>query len=134
MYFIFGELADEWQTRQASLGSIGLDGETVHIAFINETDNGFKLYIDNIRVEKENYLAVDQFDSAELVVYPNPAQNLITIKNMPEGSHVNILGIDGKTVINSNYSKIDISTLSAGKYIVELISDNQIVRTPIVKN
>lgn len=134
LYFIFGELADEWQTRQASLGSIGLDGETVHIAFINETDNGFKLYIDNIRVEKENYLAVDQFDSAELVVYPNPAQNLITIKNMPEGSHVNILGIDGKTVINSNYSKIDISTLSAGKYIVELISDNQIVRTPIVKN
>jgi hypothetical protein len=134
LYFIFGELADEWQTRQASLGSIGLDGETVHIAFINETENGFKLYIDNIRVEKENYLAVTQFDSAELVVYPNPAQNLVTIKNMPAGSHVKIIGMDGKTVLNSDYAKIDISALSAGKYIVELISDNQIVRTSIVKN
>ena len=134
LFFVIGELAESWNTRQASLGSIGLDGETVHIAFINETQNGFKLYLDNIRVEKENYLGLDISASTELMVYPNPAQNQITISNMQEGSSVNILSMDGKIVLSSVYSKIDISLLSPGKYLVELISGNQIVRTSIIKN
>jgi len=134
LFFVFGELADEWHTRSASLGSIGLDGETVHIAFINETDNGFKLYMDNIRVEKENYMGVNESNGIALTVYPNPAQNVITIHDKPEGSVVNIFGIDGKVVLKSKESKIDISTLSAGRYFVELISNAQIIRTSIIKN
>lgn len=134
LFLVIGELADQWNTRQASLGSIGLDGETVHIAFINETQNGFKLYLDNIRVEKENFLSVNDDLAQQLIIYPNPAQDVITIQDMPEGSQVSIIAMDGKIVINSSYAKIDISALSSGKYIVELISKNQIVRTSIIKN
>lgn len=134
LFFVIGELADEWHTRSASLSSIGLNGETVHIAFINETENGFKLYIDNIRVEKENYLEVNQLADLRLTIYPNPAQNEITIKDMPTDSRVNILGIDGKVVVKSISSTIDISMLSPGKYFVELISNGQITRTSLIKN
>ncbi len=133
LFFVIGELADEWHTRQASLGSIGLDGETVHIAFINETDNGFKLYIDNIRVEKENFLAIDEFNELNLIVYPNPAQNSIAIKNMPQDAYIQVIGMDGKLILSSSHSTIDISSLTSGKYIVELISNTHISRTSFVK-
>ncbi len=134
LFYVFGELADEWHTRSASLSGIGLDGEVVYVAFINETENGFKLYLDNIRVEKENTMNVEEANAVTFIIYPNPAQNFITIDGMDDHSKVNILGIDGKVVLSSIDSKIDISSLSPGKYVVELISKSQITRTSLIKN
>lgn len=134
LFYVFAELADEWHTRSASLGQIGLDGETVHIAFINETDNGFKLYLDNIRVEKENTLGISTSAINNLTIYPNPAQDYFIVKGVYEKAIVNVLGIDGKVILSSNNLKVDISTLTTGKYFVELITEGKIIRTSLIKN
>lgn len=134
LFYVFAELADEWHTRSASLGSLGLDGETVYIAFINETDDGFKLYLDNIRVEKENTLGTIEASLNALTIYPNPAHDYFEISGKHENAKVNVLGIDGKIIISTKNQKVDISSLSSGKYLVELISEGQITRTSLIKN
>lgn len=134
LFFVFAELADEWHTRSASLSQLGIDGETVHIAFINETDNGFKLYIDNIRVEKENTLGIKEENQSDIVIYPNPAQDYFTVSGTEGEINIHVLGIDGKVILSSEDLKVDISTLSPGKYFVEVISKNQITRTSLIKN
>lgn len=134
LFFVFAELADGWNTRSASLSQIGLDGETVHIAFINETDNGFKLYLDNIRVEEQNPLSISESTNVTMSIYPNPAQDVITITGITEKATTSIIGMDGKVVLRTQELKIDISSLTQGKYIVELVTENSVSRTSLIKN
>lgn len=74
----------------------------------------------------------------ELVVYPNPAQQFITV-SVPEfkitpQQYFEIIDIEGKTVINNIYrltdeTKIDISQLAKGKYLINFVSKNKILKT-----
>lgn len=133
LFYVFAELADDWNTRSTSLSQLGIDGQTVHIAFINETDNGFKLYLDNIRVEKENTTNLAETEINKFTIYPNPAQDYFIVAGISDNSKVNVLGIDGKVVLSSESLKVDVSSLSPGKYLVELITEDQITRTPLIK-
>lgn len=55
---------------------------------------------------------------SSIVIYPNPAQNFITIKGA-ETEEVRIIDLSGKEVLTAkNIGKIDISNLSAGMYII----------------
>ena len=134
LFYVFAELADSWNSRSASLSDIGLDGETVHVAFINETDNGFKLYLDNIRVEKENPLSIEENTINPISVYPNPTANFFTVKGAEELVSITVLSLDGKMVKRSSNAKVDISELSNGKYIVEIVSKSNVTRTALIKN
>ena len=57
----------------------------------------------------------------DLVVYPNPASNNLYVNNIPENTEsINIINIEGKTVLNINAtSVIDISKLSKGLYVIK---------------
>tara|TARA_Y100000589_G_scaffold172712_1_gene163962 strand:- start:1269 stop:3149 length:1881 start_codon:yes stop_codon:yes gene_type:complete len=52
-------------------------------------------------------------------MYPNPASNIINILK-PADSEVIIMDLTGKTLVNSYDSKIDVSNLSDGLYIVKI--------------
>jgi|GEM_PF-2046244 len=54
----------------------------------------------------------------EITVYPNPANNQVTIEGEVEG--VNIYGITGQLFISTTDKKIDLSNLADGVYLVEL--------------
>ncbi len=66
----------------------------------------------------------DELEYLDNLVYPNPAQNTITI-NRELGSSVKIYDINGKLVITANTKKIDISELPTGKYLI-IIIDNDV--------
>jgi hypothetical protein len=55
--------------------------------------------------------------SKSISVYPNPANNIVTILNA-DGAAVSILDLSGKTLINSASNEINVSSLSAGTYFV----------------
>ena len=57
----------------------------------------------------------------DLVVYPNPVSNNLYVNNIPENTEsINIINIEGKTVLNINAtSVIDISKLSKGLYVIK---------------
>jgi len=47
LVIISAELED-WTSREVNLSEKLLDGQTIYIAFVNRTDDGFKLYVDDI--------------------------------------------------------------------------------------
>ena len=65
--------------------------------------------------------AVAEVDSQQLAIYPNPANDVLTISNISENQLVTIYAIDGrvvkKTIISDN-AEINISDLRPGMYVV----------------
>lgn len=69
-------------------------------------------------------LSASTFNGKNVVIYPNPASDFLTISNI---EHLNINAIhiidtNGKTIskITSNYNAIDVSNLSNGIYIISI--------------
>jgi hypothetical protein len=73
--------------------------------------------------------------SMEYSVYPNPAQNLLHVLVSPaQCSHFALLNIMGQKLLNKavtqQTTQVDISTLPAGVYYVELfgVNGNEVVK------
>jgi hypothetical protein len=80
-----------------------------------------------IEIECETVSVADPL-SSHIIIYPNPAENFVTI-NMPEGKHadmVNIYDQAGRLVrqIKPYNPQIDISDIESGVYILEIIQKN----------
>ena len=80
------------------------------------------------------YNGSPQNENTVVRMYPNPASNVLNIAL--EGSEVNevvIIDIYGKTVVRNNVAdgtnSLDISSLPAGMYFVQLRADNAVKAT-----
>ncbi|WP_445456601.1 reprolysin-like metallopeptidase [Flavobacterium sp. HNIBRBA15423] len=64
----------------------------------------------------------------EISLYPNPTSSILNLTSITEKATFRIYSLIGQTVLNGKISNnsIDVSTLPAGNYIIE-ISDNDIV-------
>lgn len=70
-------------------------------------------------------LGLDEFDTDAVVIYPNPASTVVHIRHEGEAiDRVSVYSLLGQRVIdmpvNSNATRIDISGLAAGVYVVKL--------------
>ena len=66
-------------------------------------------------------LSMNETAELDIVLYPNPAQNEISIKDIKSGSF-RILSLEGKLVAEGmiNHSAIDVTNLKAGCYMIEV--------------
>ena len=65
----------------------------------------------------------------EILVYPNPASNVLNISGIGEGncSILNILGeVIYSIVIDQNSATIDISSLNPGKYFIQIDNNREL--------
>lgn len=72
-------------------------------------------------------LSIDSYNlEATISLYPNPANNYITVSNTDKVSEVVIFDITGKEVIKTNLvnNQVDISKLNSGMYLVNLIGND----------
>ncbi|WP_162127166.1 T9SS type A sorting domain-containing protein [Flavobacterium phycosphaerae] len=85
----------------------------------------------------ENLDRNDLNKKENVVIYPNPASNLITIENNSNTplSAVTITDLNGRKIMTSTNgnSGIDISSWAKGVYLVQLATDNGIITKKIVK-
>jgi len=69
-------------------------------------------------------LGVSEFETKDISIFPNPATNSITIKNIQKEYTVEVFNLIGQKVMDSNISpnnnKIDVSNISNGAYILKL--------------
>jgi hypothetical protein len=76
-------------------------------------------------------LSLDEFDNYSVTIYPNPSNDYITILTKSELKNVEIYNMLGQSINKkiSADSRIDISTLPNGNYIIKTIDfqDNQTV-------
>ncbi len=77
------------------------------------------------------FLSNPDFETNNIVLYPNPARDFITIANSNETiSAINIYDISGKKIYSMtensvNEININVTDFAEGLYLVEIVSDNQ---------
>lgn len=61
-----------------------------------------------------------------MVVYPNPAENVLNVQSTEAVVSVEVYGFDGKLVASSTNNQVDVSGLTSGAYIykVETVTGN----------
>lgn len=70
----------------------------------------------------------DQYSENSLVLYPNPAQDIVTLKSNTKIDHIEVVDLNGRAIavefdlINKT---IDVSKLNAGIYYVNVYSNNK---------
>lgn len=90
------------------------------------------LYINITVVEKD--MGVDENEIENFQIYPNPANNYISINNA-NGLKYEIMDITGK-IIDSNIltnSAIDISTYNTGNYMIKIYGEKQVSVQKFIK-
>lgn len=109
-------------------------GQQIYIAFVMVQNDGDNWFLDTVGVT--GTLSTITFDSQNNTVYPNPTTGLVTIQSNDVIESVKVIGMLGnvlKTYTNTN--SIDLSDLSSGNYLVNIITANGETTTKkIVKN
>lgn len=92
---------------------------------------------DYINFSTNGILSNEDFDMEHISLYPNPSEDFFHINNA-EGYNILVHDITGRTILNkmsiSNTETIDVRTLDAGVYFVEIYNEtNSTVKKLIVK-
>jgi hypothetical protein len=112
-----------WTTYDFSLDSSGLTGQTVFIAFRNNSSDQFLLSLDDVYVGKEHPLNLeDNRPKLMAKMFPNPV--ISQLYTQVNGTFINleITSMDGKFVLSSNSPSVDVTNLNSGMYIVKINS------------
>lgn len=78
---------------------------------------------------------ISEIDDSEIELYPIPAKNEISIKSA-FATEVLLIGLDGKQLlhqeINQEISKLNVSEIQNGLYILKIIQDNKVYNRKIL--
>lgn len=87
-------------------------------------------------VEPTNFAGLKEENSNEVALFPNPASDFISIKNIEEGSKLELIDALGNSVISQTCmettEKLSIGHLAKGSYIVRIINDQGVQLKPVV--
>ncbi|MFM6934803.1 MAG: choice-of-anchor J domain-containing protein [Flavobacteriales bacterium] len=117
----------EWTNREVNLFTQGYHDQTIYIAFVNVTLDGFKLYIDDIQVRKEDATGITEpkpLDRFEL--FPNPSTDIVNISSPFETEKIEILDLNGTVLQLVQTNVINVQTLPNGIYFIRCTTDGVI--------
>lgn len=124
-----------WTRYSVNLSEEGYDDQPVHIAFVLRTIDGFKFYMDSLKVVAEDPVGIEKQDPiVTFKLYPNPATEKITIQADVPVLHTIIRDMNGAMILQTQEKEINIQQLSSGVYFVELIHDKGVSSRKFVKN
>ena len=104
-----------------------------------ESGGGNDLYIDNINISYENTTEINTSNMNEVSIFPNPANNNLTVSSSKIISELAVFDIMGKQVlsnkkVNSNTVNINTSKISKGYYSISLKQGEEILIKSFMKN
>lgn len=124
----------EWTTRTVDLSQAGYNDSTVFIAFVLRTFDGYKLYLDDILIEKDiDTSAISSVSIPKINLYPNPTEKWVNITGINLPITGEIWNSQGQLIKKFDTLLIDIEDLQSGIYIISLVIQNQVINTRIVK-
>ncbi|MBT8377142.1 MAG: T9SS type A sorting domain-containing protein, partial [Bacteroidia bacterium] len=92
--------------------------------YMQSVDNKIYVFIDNFLLTRNDALSLDDFDTAEFKVFPNPSNGNWNISSNSTISTVKVYDILGKQVSsmtpNSNEVNIDASNFKSGIYFAKI--------------
>jgi hypothetical protein len=72
-------------------------------------------------------------NSLDLIIYPNPFDDVINIDQQYEFDHLKLYDINGKMVLQSSKKSIDTKLLKEGVYILKLFNYQSSIQIKIIK-
>lgn len=120
-------------TTRGNINGAGLamntDKSDLDMLFV-QYDGGSELSVDFYSLPLDAYLSVEDFErNLDVKLYPNPTSDKVFVESDKNLKQVTIYNIVGKKMAlypaNTSTMELDLSSLDAGIYLVELISDNQ---------
>lgn len=112
--------------------------ETIYIAFVNTTFDGFKLYLDSVYVREQDPLNISE-EKYEIAVYPNPVITEVNIASDAPVSEITLYSTIGKCVHRELFNTqksltIQLTQLPKGIYHIQIRRvTGEIIRRKIVK-
>lgn len=78
----------------------------------------------------------EEFDSNEIDLYPNPTSQFIEVRTNYAINQLKLYSISGKEVKSypKNISRIDLSDLPNGIYLLEIVTNQGSITKKIIKN
>jgi hypothetical protein len=113
----------EWTNREVNLFTEGYHDQTIYVAFVNRTFDGFKLYIDDIEVRKDDPVGLHEPNVVSYVVYPNPTTDLIQVASSEKIEQLEVLDLNGMRVLSSPIPLLSMQSLPTGIYLVRFTID-----------
>lgn len=124
---------DSWNSRSLSIGdSNEYINQTVYIAFVNRTNDGFKLYIDDISVQIEDPVGIEENILNNISVSPNPFTDQIAINNT-NVINAKLLTLSGSILYEGSETVINTSNIPTGVYLLMINTDHGTVTKKITK-
>lgn len=135
---VFEETLDQGYSNGAKTVSVDISahmGQDVQIVFrhYNSTD---MLYvgIDDIEVYQDQpSLGTAQTENLDFRIFPNPATDFLRIQNAPKLEQVRVFDLNGRRVLQTTESEIDVRNLAPGIYIVNVYSGNEVISKKFIK-
>jgi transforming growth factor-beta-induced protein len=111
-------------------GGVKINDANVVLADV-EADNGIAHVLDKVLLE--SFLGIHENQTLSFSVYPNPAQNEIQVAGVD--GIISVADMSGKILITKelNNNAIDISTLSAGSYIISVANNGKSGKQLLIK-
>lgn len=132
--FSYGGENPTWTSREGNLSELGFDNATIHLAFVNRTEDGFKLYIDDIRVEKEDPVGINEISNSTIRIYPNPSSDYIYLSDNVSIDKAVVFSTEGQLLMETTETKLDVRALPIGAYLLQIHTQNGISHARFVKN
>jgi hypothetical protein len=124
----------EWTSRSVDLSAKGYNGLSIYIAFVNVTNNGFKLYLDDFDIIKEDPVGLTEEIAVQLAVFPNPFSDKLSVVCECSVQNLRLLDLSGKEIQHVNGTTLFVNELNNGVYLLLIESDKGTFTKKVVKN
>ncbi len=134
---VVNDESPEWTSHLKNLEQYA--NQSIYLAFVNTTFDGFKLFLDSVNIREQDPLAVKEEEKIALELFPNPVQNILTVKTQKNAIAVSLyspLGrcIASKEECNQNKIELNLSKMPKGVYTVEIqLNNGALLRRKVVK-
>lgn len=121
---------ENWTSTPVTIGLNCLAGENnVKLAFVYEGSVA-QVTFRNVRVYEPGQSAIAEVLNLTTQIYPNPAQNQLTVNSMSLINHIEIYTVSGQKVgeVSANGNKVEmaVSHLASGLYVMKIRTDEGI--------
>ncbi|MCG2611581.1 T9SS type A sorting domain-containing protein [Flavobacterium sp. SM15] len=115
-------------------------GQNIYIGIHCISEDQFGFMFDDFKVTRDA-LSTSDFVSSKLAVYPNPANNVVSISNQSnvQINKVSVTDVNGRVVKTMNFdsvadARVNVSDLNTGVYFLNIDTNEGTATKKIVKN
>lgn len=109
-------------------------GQNVYIAFRDDSNDEYIMLLDNIKITSTNTLATKEIIKKHTDFSPNPTKDFLNINTDSKINSVSVVDVTGRKVnVKLDGNKVDVRSLSAGTYLINVETKDGISTEKFIK-